>query len=277
MISIVVATYNRLHLFRRCVEDVLGRTSEKTREIVIWDNASDDGTREYLDALDDPRLRIVHHSENIGTNAYAPAFALTTQDFLVGLDDDVVDAPAGWDELLLEAFLRIPKIGYLSTSLVDDPNDSASQYLRYLREERNAYTRREIAGVPILDGPTGGWCTMTSRELYERIGGFRQHRKLAFWHHDGAYVRDVHRLGYRSAMLEELRVAHAGGPYYSKPTPEKLAFHEHHARATARKDRVKRLLLRLPFVAGLNARHRWFDPPHTYVPPPFGSRSSRSP
>ncbi len=271
MIAVVVVTYNRLHLLRRCVDDVLGRTSDRTREIVIWNNASDDGTREYLDALEDPRLRIVHHSENIGTNAYARAFALTTQDYLVELDDDVIEAPKGWDEKLLDAFSRIPRIGYLSANLVDDPNDSASQYAKYLQDERNAYTRREIEGIAILEGPTGGGCTMTSREVYDRVGGFREHHKLVFWHEDADYVRRVHRLGFSSGVLENLRVWHAGGPYYSTPTPAKLEFHEQHGRATARKDRVKRLLLRAPFVAALNARYGWFDPPHTYVPRGFGS------
>ncbi len=271
MIAVVVVTYNRLHLLRRCVDDVLGRTSDRTREIVIWNNASDDGTREYLDALEDPRLRIVHHSENIGTNAYARAFALTTQDYLVELDDDVIEAPKGWDEELLDAFSRIPRIGYLSANLVDDPNDSASQYAKYLHDERNAYTRREIEGIAILEGPTGGGCTMTSREVYDRVGGFREHHKLVFWHEDADYVRRVHRLGFSSGVLENLRVWHAGGPYYSTPTPAKLEFHEQHGRATARKDRVKRLLLRASFVAALNARYGWFDPPHTYVPRGFGS------
>jgi len=272
VIAVVVVTYNRLHLLRRCVDDVLGRTSEKTREIVIWDNASDDGTRQYLDALDDPRLRIVHHSENIGMNAYARAFALATQEYLVELDDDVIEAPDGWDAQLLDAFLRIPRMGYLSANLVDDPKDSASQYVKYLREERNAYTRQEINGIAILEGPTGGSCTMTSRELYERIGGFRQHKNLVYWREDAAYVREVHRLGYRSAVLEDLSVWHAGSPYYSKTSPAKNAFHVRQARINARKDFVKRLLLRLPFVAALNARHAWFEPPHVYRPPKFGSR-----
>lgn len=269
MISVVVVTYNRLHLLRRCVDDVLGRVSGQTREIVIWNNGSDDGTRAYLDGLHEPRLQIVHHPENIGTNAYAPAFGLTTQEYLVELDDDVIEAPARWDERLLDAFSRIPQIGYLSANLVDDPNDSASRYMTYLREERGAYTRREVDGVSILEGPTGGGCTMTSRELYERVGGFRQHETLTFWHEDADYVRRVHRLGYGSGVLEGLRVWHAGGPYYSEPTQAKLEFHEEHARATARKDLIKRVLLRAPFVAALNARHEWFDPPHTYEPPPF--------
>jgi GT2 family glycosyltransferase len=271
VIAVVVVTHNRLHLLRRCVDDVLWRTSDKTREIILWNNASEDGTREYLETLDDPRLHIVHHSENIGTNAYARAFALTTQDYLVELDDDVIEAPEGWDEQMLEAFMRIPQMGYLSANLVDDPNDSASQYVKYLREERNAYTRREIDGIVILEGPTGGGCTMTSRELYERIGGFRQREDLVFWHEDAAYVSDVHRLGYRSAVLEDLSVWHAGSPYYSKTSPAKNAFHVRQARITARKNFVKRLLLRVPFVAALNARHGWFEPPHVYRPPKFGS------
>jgi GT2 family glycosyltransferase len=269
MISIVVVTHDRVHLLRRCVEDVLLRTSPLTREIFIWNNASQDGTREYLDAMSDPRVRVVHSPENIGQNAYARAFALVTQDYLVELDDDVIDAPPGWDEKLLEAFQRLPRIGYLAASLVDDPNDSAFQYFKYLRDDRGAYTRREINGVAILEGPTGGGCTMTSRALYERVGGFGQNEKLIYWHEDAAYVKKIQRIGYHSAMLQDLRVWHAGGPYYSKTSPAKLAYHRREGRIRRRKDRVKRILLRLPGFGALNTRYGWFDPPSTYVPPKF--------
>ena len=274
MIAVVVLTYDRLHLLQRCVEDVLLRTSEKTREIVIWNNGSDDGTKEYLDRLTDPRIRVVHHPENIGMNAYARAFALATQDYLVELDDDVIEAPPRWDETLLDAFLRIPKIGFLSASLVDDPNDSASQYIKYLREERNAYTRQELSGLAILEGPTGGSCTMTSRELYERVGGFRQSSKFVYWREDAAYVKGLRRLGYRAAVLESLSVWHAGGLYYSKPNPAKNPLHQHEARVNSRKNLIKRMILRVPLAASLNARYEWFDPPHRYEPPVFGENRS---
>jgi GT2 family glycosyltransferase len=269
MISIVVVTYDRVHLLSRCVEDVLLRTSPLTREIFIWNNASQDGTREYLDALSEPRVRVVHSPENIGQNAYARAFALATQDYFIEIDDDVIEAPPAWDETMLEAFERLPSIGYLAASLVDDPNDSASQFFKHLRDERGAYTRREINGVAILDGPTGGGCTMTSRVLYERVGGFGQNEKLIYWHEDAAYVKKIQRIGYHSAMLEDLRVWHAGGPYYSKISPAKLDFHRREGRIRRRKDRVKRILLRLPGFAALNTRYGWFDPPFTYVPPKF--------
>jgi GT2 family glycosyltransferase len=267
VIAVVVLTHNRAHLLERCVDDVLRRASETTREIVVWDNASDDGTREVLERIDDPRIRVVLHPENIGTNAYAPAVALTTAPYIVEVDDDVIEAPQNWDATMLDAFRKIPDIGYLVADLKEDPNDSAYRYLKYAKEERNVFTRKEVNGVTILEGPTGGGCAMTSREVYDRAGGFRQHRKLVFWHEAASYVEDVRRLGYRTAILEDLQVWHAGSPYYSKTSPAKLAFHEHRRRADARKNFVKRMLLAMPPISALNARYGWFSPPESYVPP----------
>ena len=275
MISVIVLTYNRAHLLGRCVEDVLLRTSDATREIVIWNNASEDETREYLDSIASPRIRVVHHHTNIGTNAYARAVELTSSPYIVGVDDDVIEAPYKWDETLLQAFLKVPNIGYLVADLKEDPNDSAYQYLKYAKEVRKVYTRREVNGVAILEGPTGSGCAMTSREIHDRVGGFGTHKKLVFWHEDAAYVRSVLKHGYRTAILEELQVWHAGSPYYSKPSPAKLEFHEHHRRMTEAKDAVKNILLRLPFVRSLNDRYRWFGLPDEYRPPNFGEPPPR--
>jgi hypothetical protein len=64
---------------------------------VIWNNASTDGTTAFLETLDDPRIRVVNSEKNIGQNAYARAFQLTTSPYMVEVDDDVVDAPVEWD------------------------------------------------------------------------------------------------------------------------------------------------------------------------------------
>jgi len=96
---------------------VLRRASEATREIVIWDNGSTDGTAEYLASVDDPRIRVVRSPSNVGFNAYAEACEMTSAPFFVELDDDVVDAPAHWDLLLRDSFVRLPHVGYLAADL----------------------------------------------------------------------------------------------------------------------------------------------------------------
>jgi GT2 family glycosyltransferase len=270
VIAVVVITHNRLHLLRQNVGSVLARTSSRTTEVVVWDNGSHDGTREYLAAWDDPRVRVVTHSENIGQNAYARAFAMTRAPYLVELDDDVVSAPEGWDSVLLDAFRTLPRMGYLAANLADDPYDTAVRYIRYLREERGAYRRAVENGIAILEGPTGGGCTMTSREVYDRVGGFREHPSLVYWREDADYARRVRKHGFRCAILEGLEVVHHGGTHYSPPTPAKVRLHELEHLRRARRDPLKRLLLRLPLVARLNRRLGWFDAPHAYDPTQWG-------
>lgn len=252
MIAVVVLTHSRVHLLRQCVERVLARTTATT-EILIWDNASTDGTAAYLDGLDDPRIRVVHHDRNIGVNGYAAAFGLTRAPFLLELDDDVVDAPEGWDAVLLDAFRRLPDVGYLQANLVDDEHDEGA--IEIHRHNRHLYAEREEAGLRILEGPTGGVCTITSRELHDRVGGFRT-RRQAFWNEDGAYIEDIGRLGYRAAILADLQVRHAGGPHFSPVTEEKRRFYARKRRAAARRRAVKGVVVRLPFGPAVLARLR---------------------
>jgi len=258
-IAIVVLTHNRVHLLQKCVENVLLRTSEATREIVIWDNASPDATAEYLHSLDDPRIRFIISEKNIGQNAYASAFGLTTAPYLIELDDDVVEAPANWDATLLDAFLRLPKVGFLAADLEDDPNDEASRVRHH--ERPHEYKLIEENGVRLLTGPAGGGCAITSRELNQRVGGFRQDKKQVFWLEDHAYIQDIERLGYLPAVLADLRVHHTGGPYYTVSTKEKEAYWAAYRKRRRRRLAIKKLVFRVPFFPRLNGRFGWFVPP----------------
>lgn len=258
-IAVVVLTHNRAHLLPKCVENVLARTSPATREIVIWDNASTDGTAAYLDAIDDPRIRVVHSETNIGQNAYAHAFALTTAPYMIELDDDVVDAPQQWDATMLDAFVRLPDVGFLAADLEDDPHDPASQMRHHVRAHE--YVLVEQNGVRLLTGPAGGGCAMTSRKLNQRVGGFRVDKKQVFWLEDEAYIGDISRLGFRSAVLADLRVHHTGGPYYIVEPEEKKAYWDAYWKRRARRATIKRVVFRVPFFRRLNTRYGWFVAP----------------
>ena len=125
----------------------------------------------------------------------------------------------------------------------------------------HAYSTSEMNGIRLKFGPTGGGCSITSRELHDRVGGFRENAKEVFWLEDAAYIADIEKLGYRAAYLDELKVLHAGGPYYSATTPEKSKYWNDFYRRVARKNAVKRVLLRVPTVEWLNGRYGWFQPP----------------
>jgi GT2 family glycosyltransferase len=258
-IAIVVLTHSRVHLLRQCVDNVLARTSELTREIVVVDNASTDDTKSFLDGLNDPRIRVIHNSENVGQNAYRPAFESTTSDYLVELDDDVIEAPEDWDRTLLDAFRRLPGCGYLAANLVNNPHDVTAQIM--YGPSAQAYRYEERDGIRLKIGAVGGWCAMTSREIYDRAGGFQQNTKYVFWLEDAAFIRQVKELGYEAAILDDLQVVHAGGDYYSERAPEKQRYWDDYFRRARRQRRVKEVLMRVPFVGALNRRFRLFVPP----------------
>jgi glycosyltransferase involved in cell wall biosynthesis len=65
--SVVVTTYNRERIVRRCVDSCL-RQSFEDFEVVVVDDASSDGTVAALQAYEDPRVKVVVHDRNKGIN-----------------------------------------------------------------------------------------------------------------------------------------------------------------------------------------------------------------
>src|SRR5262249_15131599 len=150
---------------------------------------------------------------------YDRAFAATSAPYLLELDDDMIDAPPRWDETLLEAFLKLPSYGYLAANIANNPHDATAQLI--YGDNAHLYHVSTVNGVRLKLGPTGGGCSMTSRELFDRVGGFGQNRKLSFWHEDARYIGKLLAIGYENGYLNDLCVVHAGGEYYSPIQKEK--------------------------------------------------------
>ena len=66
LVSVVIPTWNRYEMVKRCIESVLG-SEYKNIEIIIVDNASTDGTSELLsqDFSDEPRVEIWKLNKNL--------------------------------------------------------------------------------------------------------------------------------------------------------------------------------------------------------------------
>ncbi len=66
-LSVIIVTYNTCDLTRRCLLALAADDpSPFTVEIIVVDNASTDGTREILQAINDAEVRVIYHEQNMG-------------------------------------------------------------------------------------------------------------------------------------------------------------------------------------------------------------------
>ena len=63
-VSIIIVNYNTLNTTAACIDRVLQFTNDVECEIIVVDNASMDGSREFFSA--DRRIKYIYHHENIG-------------------------------------------------------------------------------------------------------------------------------------------------------------------------------------------------------------------
>jgi len=199
-VSIVLVTWNRLRMLREDLESLLANAHGDDYEVIVWDNGSTDGTAEYLDemAAKHGQVRVIHHPENVGLNAVALGVKAARGYYIVELDDDVVSFPDDWLAKLLDAFKKVPQIGYMAANVVQD------EFTNGEKDVPESYTVVDHDGVVLEHGVTWGWCTMTSLDVLSRVGNFPRRRGKRFFTEDADYVRRCERAGYTPAILQEV-------------------------------------------------------------------------
>lgn len=173
-IHLVFITYNRLDYTRKALASVLKDPAEAFT-LTIWDNASTDGTREFLrDAVDDPRIDdIVLSERNVGQiQPVNTIWSASRSDLLGKLDNDCLVTP-GWTRILARAHADIPELGVVACwHFTEDDFD-------YQRARPKIV---ELSGHRILRHPwTCGTGLLVKRRVYEELGPLTGSSTSHYW------------------------------------------------------------------------------------------------
>jgi GT2 family glycosyltransferase len=209
--SLVITTRNRKEFLSWAVAAVIANTQEPF-EIIIMDNASEDGTHELCKILENKYSGVVHYvrlKRNLGTNAYALGFLRAKYKYLVDMDDDILALSKGWDVATIKAFEVIPRLGFLAMNVVQD------KYTNGAKPDGSKYSESIFRETTLEIGPAGGWFAVTARAIYNEVGGFIFRPYKPFHLEDGLFVAAISRKGYVSRILKEKFVYHASGPYWN--------------------------------------------------------------
>jgi glycosyltransferase involved in cell wall biosynthesis len=169
-VSIVLPTYNRLPLLRKTIASVVEQTFGDW-ELIVADDGSTDDTRDYLEAIDDPRVRPLwmEHRGDL-TSARSAGLKHARSKWVAFIDSDDLWLP-GKLELQLRRLAAQPECrwSYTGYSLIDAAGTPLP--------ERSDLLPRPVSGhilEPLLRFklstplPT----MLVQRSLIEEIGGF---------------------------------------------------------------------------------------------------------
>ncbi len=100
-LSILMPVYNEEARLAEALKQVLAVNYPCEVELIVVDDGSRDGTREILDQVDDPRVRVIQHERNQGKGAaIRTAVANTTGAYMVIFDADLEYDPKDIPRLL---------------------------------------------------------------------------------------------------------------------------------------------------------------------------------
>jgi glycosyltransferase involved in cell wall biosynthesis len=173
-VHLVFITYNRLDYTRKALESVL-RDREEAFKLTIWDNASTDGTRDFLrHEAADPRIDdIILSEKNVGQIIPVNTIWSASRSDLVGkLDNDCLVTP-GWTRILARAHADIPELGVVAC-------------WHFMNEDFDYRRARHkialIGGHRILRHPwTCGTGLLVKRRVFREIGPLTGTSTSGYW------------------------------------------------------------------------------------------------
>jgi glycosyltransferase involved in cell wall biosynthesis len=163
-IEILFIGCNRLGYTRQAVASLLADPTEEFA-LTLWDNASTDGSREFLETVQDPRVkrRVLSRENFYLTGAANEVFAKSDADLLAIIPDDFL-LPPGWTRPLAAVHADLPQAGLISCWFLGK---------EFYDEKRAVHKIQTFGRHRILRHPwTGGGAGLFKRKAWEEAGRF---------------------------------------------------------------------------------------------------------
>lgn len=222
-LSIVIVTYNPGGLIRDCLSSLPAACGGLDHEVIIVDNASQDGTPDLI-RREFPQVTLIVNADNRGfAAANNQALAKARGAFLQLLNPDVIAASGSFVQLV-QALRTNSKVGVVGARMDDSkgrvaltayppyqPGMILWQYLGFDRMFPYAiygrYRRQcEQATLPFDAAWVQGSCLMFSREVYDTVGDLDE--RFFLFCEEPDFCERARSVGWRVKYIPAARVIH---------------------------------------------------------------------
>ncbi len=216
-ISFVILTWNRAVFLKKCLPALLGAIDKKEQcEIIIMDNCSNDDSLKYISEFQKENtgkinLKVIESDKNLGINAYKKLFSEAKGEYIIEVDDDVIEFPPSVDDVFIDYFQEFKKFGFLALDVIKN------EYTNGSKPDESQYTEYRIGNKIVQNGPTGGWCAGFRRKHFNLIKFFFYRYNLNFKFGEDGFIQLAFKIiGLKSGIIKDVKCLHASGPEYSK-------------------------------------------------------------
>lgn len=217
-VSIIILNYKTKKLTADCVNSVLDNKPNSSHEIIVVDNASNDGSVPYLEKRFGKRIKIVETKRNLG---FGPGNNLGAKDatgyYLLFLNSDTIVQPEAIDTLINFAD-KHPEYGAMGPAVMLKNNkDVQPASFGKLPNIWRLLARNTTSKKPHLDSrfvcTETEWLTgaalLIPNEVYWAVGGFDSRYFMYF--EDQDICANILKLGYEICVVNDARIIHLGG------------------------------------------------------------------
>ncbi len=206
-VNAVVVTYNRLDLLKLTLEKLQEQTF-RIKKIVVVNNASTDGTKEYLDSFEnDTCFEILNLEENYGGAGgfyygIRKAYELEC-DYLWIMDDDTIVTPSALEKLI-DSFdiLKKEKIGFLTSNVLFKDGMPCLMNIPSTVYRWNEYIDNKIIEI----SHTSFVAMFIPASVVKEVG--LPIKEYFIWGDDGEYSTRIIKAGYSGFLIGESTVYH---------------------------------------------------------------------
>ncbi len=215
-VSIVVPVFNKVELTRQCFAALAGTTPRDLYEVLVVDNASTDGTREFLGSLSRPDRAIVNEENRGFVGACNQGIEASRGEWVLFLNNDT-EPRQGWLEALLRTADADPRVGAVGARLVY-PDGTLQEAGGLIFRDGSGWNFGRGDGAPF--GPPfdatcevdycSGAALMVRRDVLARLGGFDVRYAPAYYE-DTDLCFGIRSLGLKVMYCADSTVVHHEG------------------------------------------------------------------